>query len=216
MDKLTLGDTASPSLVALSSSVRDVASALLRIDESDPAAGAALREAQRWIDEARDRLARVGRTSDTPRVGPGADAATTRPYYFPGALEPSVHVGAPAMTATQDGPRRFGTVRFELIHEGPPGCVHGGFLAWMFDQAFGQLVVASDEPGGPTHRLEVTYRRPTPILRELRYDVGTERIEGRKHFARATLHHGETLTAEATALFVQPRTGPLRMESDGG
>ena len=72
--------------------------------------------------------------------------------------------------------------------------------------AFGQLVVAS-EIGGPTHRLEVTYRRPTPLHRELDYEVVTDRVEGRKVFAEAWLRDGETVLAEARALFVEPREG---------
>jgi acyl-CoA thioesterase FadM len=60
---------------------------------------------------------------------------------------------------------------------------------------------------GPTHRLEVTYHRATPVLRELEYEVRTDRVDGRKVFLAAELRDGETVTAEASALFVQPKTG---------
>ena len=131
------------------------------------------------------------------------DRETTRPYYFPGGLD-AIQVAVPHMTATQEADRRYGTVRFELIHEGPPGFVHGGHLAWMFDQAFGQHVVES-ELGGPTHRLEITYRKPTPMHCDLDYEVRTKRLDGRKLFAEATLRHGDTLHADASAIFVRPK-----------
>ena len=106
--------------------------------------------------------------------------------------------------AVQDSDRRHGRVRFDLIHEGPPGCVHGGHVAWFFDQSFGQIVVDT-QIGGPTHHLEVTYRRPTPILRDLDYELVIDRVEGRKIFASAKLRDGDVVVAEASALFVEPK-----------
>lgn len=204
-----IGSRPSASLVELSASVRKVANALLRIDGEPPGLGAA----QQVLEDVAERLRALGQTSDVPRIGPDADVSATRPYYFPAALHGSVHVAAPFMTAEQEEERRFGRVRFDLIHEGPPGCVHGGHVAWMFDQAFGQHVVHGGVVAGPTHRLEVTYRRPTPVERELEYEVRTDRIEGRKVFLTAALRQGDAVTAEATALFVQPKT---EAEPSGG
>ena len=204
MKSPTLGQTPHPSLVELAESARAVSSALLRVD-GDHGDLAWAREA---LDAVAERLASIGSEADAPLVFPGVqqEPAETRPYYFPGALEPSVHVAVPWMTAEQHEGRRTGRVRFDLIHEGPPGAAHGGFVAWMFDQAFGQHAVESD-PTGPTHRLEVTYRRPAPILRELDYEVRTERRDGRKLFMAATLRDGDTLLAEAAAIFVGPKDG---------
>jgi acyl-CoA thioesterase FadM len=206
MEPSDIGSRPSASLVELSASVRDVANALLRID-GDPSE---LAEARRVLDDVAERLQGLGKSSDVPRLGPSADVATTRPYYFPAAIHGSVHVAAPYMTAEQEEARRFGRVRFDLIHEGPPACVHGGHVAWMFDQAFGQHVVHGGVVAGPTYRLEVTYRRPTPVLRELEYEVRTDRIDGRKVFLTAELREGNVVTAEAMGLFVQlkPEASP--------
>ena len=54
-----------------------------------------------------------------------------------------------------------------------------------------------------TGTLRVQYRTPTPIGEELRLEAWVERIEGRKIFARGTIHHGDTLTAEADGVFIQ-------------
>jgi acyl-coenzyme A thioesterase PaaI-like protein len=195
-----LGQTPSPSLVELAESVRKLSSEMLRVEGDH----LGIDQARRTLDDVAALLSSISSRADVPRVFSDGDPSITRPYYFPGALAPRVHVAAPWMTAQQEETRRFGQVRFELIHEGPPSCVHGGFVAWMFDQAFGQHVV-SRELGGPTHKLEVTYRRPSPILTELDYEVVTERHEGRKLFVSGTLRNGETLVAEASALFVQPK-----------
>ena len=47
--------------------------------------------------------------------------------------------------------------------------------------------------------------RPTPLFRELRFRAWVDRVEGRRIMSRAELWDGETLTAEAEGLFVQPR-----------
>ena len=61
----------------------------------------------------------------------------------------------------------------------------------------------ASEVGGMTGTLTIRYRSPTPVGEELRLEGWVERIEGRKIFARGTIHHGETLTAEAEGVFIQ-------------
>ena len=210
--RMQIGQRPADDLVELADSVRALAERLLRVHEGDDARILAAREAVEALDR---RIDEIASAHDTPRVMGATDPDATRPYYFPGALAPRVHVTHPWMTGEQVGDRRAGRVRFDLIHEGPPGCAHGGFVAWFFDQAFGQFVVEGPG-GGPTHRLEVTYRRPTPILRALDYEVVKDRVEDRKVFAKAFLRDGEAVVAEAAALFVAPREGFLPLGGDDG
>jgi len=86
--------------------------------------------------------------------------------------------------------------------EGPPGYVHGGWVALMFDEALGMANVAGGN-AGMTARLTVRYRRPTPLRTPLRLDARTQAREGRRITTVGTLHAGDTLCAEAEALFVQ-------------
>lgn len=95
-------------------------------------------------------------------------------------------------------------VIFTGPYEGAPGCVHGGFIASAFDEVLGVAQSASGQPG-MTANLTVDYRSPTPLLRELVFRGWCEKVEGRKIFTRGTLHHGETLCAEATGLFISMR-----------
>ena len=95
-------------------------------------------------------------------------------------------------------------VTFSNTYEGAPGCVHGGFVASAFDEVLGVAQSASGNPG-MTANLSVDYRSPTPILRELVFRGWCERVDGRKIYTRGTVHAGDTLCAEATALFIAMR-----------
>ncbi len=93
---------------------------------------------------------------------------------------------------------------FGAVYEGPPGFVHGGWVACTFDEILGIANIHSGNPG-MTARLIVHYRKPTPLFRELTVRAWLDRIEGRRIMSRAEMYDGETLTAEAEGLFVQPR-----------
>ena len=205
-----IGQEPAEALVALAQSARDVANELLRIHDGDDPR---VTEARETLDDVVAKLSAFASRHDPPRAVDAVEKEGTRPYYFPGALAPRVHVAHPWMTAEEfDGGRR-GRVRFDLVHEGPPGCAHGGHVAWFFDQAFGHHVVAQ-QIGGPTHRLEVVYRRLTPLFRELDYEIRTDRVDGRKIFADAWLRDGDEVVAEAKALFVAPKAG-FQMTTEG-
>lgn len=94
-----------------------------------------------------------------------------------------------------------GIVTFGAAYEGPPGCVHGGFVAAAFDEVLGATQSLSGQPG-MTGRLIVHYRSPTPLHAELRFTGVFDRVEGRKIFTTGTVHAGDRLCAEAEALFV--------------
>jgi len=103
--------------------------------------------------------------------------------------------------AVDGGDVVVGTAVFGDAYEGPPGCVHGGFIAASFDEVLGFAQSMSGQPG-MTGRLEISYRAPTPLHREIRFEGRIDRIEGRKIFTSATLRHEDTLCAEAFGLFI--------------
>lgn len=100
------------------------------------------------------------------------------------------------------GPDRIvGRVTFGAAYEGPPSCVHGGWIAAAFDEVLGAAQSLSGS-GGMTAYLKVDYRAPTPLHEELVFEGELERHEGRKIFTRGRVRHGEVVTAEAEALFI--------------
>lgn len=100
----------------------------------------------------------------------------------------------------EDG-HMLGRATFGAAYEGPPGCVHGGYIAAAFDEMLGSTQSLSGSPG-MTGRLTVHYRSPTPLLTELRFDGTLDRVEGRKIYTSGRLYAGDRLCAEAEGLFI--------------
>ena len=94
-----------------------------------------------------------------------------------------------------------GTATFGSAYEGPPGCVHGGYVAAAFDEVLGSTQSLSGSPG-MTGRLTVSYRKPTPLGVELQFEGRLESVDGRKILTRGELWAGEVLCAEAEGLFI--------------
>jgi len=108
---------------------------------------------------------------------------------------------APPLRIAVEGEQVLGTARFGSAYEGPPGCVHGGYVAAAFDELLGLAQTIGGNPG-MTGRLVVHYRSPTPLHTELRLVGWIERVDGRKTICKGTIHAGERLCAEAEGLFV--------------
>lgn len=108
---------------------------------------------------------------------------------------------SPPMKLEAIGDRIRGSVVFGAAYEGPPGHVHGGFVAAAFDEVLGFAQSLTGNPG-MTGGLSIRYRRPTPLGTELRFDAGVDRVEGRKIFTSGKLLIGESVTAEAEGIFV--------------
>jgi len=94
-----------------------------------------------------------------------------------------------------------GHVVFGSAYEGPPGCVHGGYVAAAFDEILGAAQTFSGSPG-MTGTLTVRYRSPTPLHAPLRIEGRFDRKEGRKVFTTGQLFAGDRLCAEAEGLFI--------------
>ena len=109
---------------------------------------------------------------------------------------------APPITIGRAGERKaVATVTFGSAYEGPPGCVHGGFVAAAFDEVLGYVQSLGGNPG-MTARLTVQYRRPTPLHAELLFEGELVRVEGRKIFTVGRCLASGAVTAEAEGLFL--------------
>jgi hypothetical protein len=205
----TFGVAPLPETVALAERMRSVAGLVLSLETAHPALGrlaAALRDAEEALRPAAPRDA-------APRVGP--DASPERRVY----LDHSRDIGAfnpcfPTYRIQVDGDRAAGTVEFPIVFEGPPGLVNGGFLAVFFD-----LVVQHHNcdvgVAGKTTSLTVRYRRPTPLLTELAFEVERAVADGRITSGARLLAGGEVLCeaevrAVAGNLAALPQVPPRR------
>jgi acyl-coenzyme A thioesterase PaaI-like protein len=108
---------------------------------------------------------------------------------------------APPLELWEADGAMVGRAVFDAAYEGPPGCVHGGYIAAAFDEVLGSAQSLGGRPG-MTGRLTVHYRSPTPLRTELRFEGRVVDVSGRKTFTQGTLHAGDRLCAEAEGLFV--------------
>jgi acyl-coenzyme A thioesterase PaaI-like protein len=113
------------------------------------------------------------------------------------------------LQAEPDGRTVRGRAVFGPAYEGPPGCVHGGYVAAAFDEVLGFANALSGTPG-MTGTLTIRYRRPTPLHTELRFEASHDRTEGRKIFTSGRLFAGDSLCADAEGLFISVPTERFR------
>jgi acyl-coenzyme A thioesterase PaaI-like protein len=187
----TFGETPLSDTVELAAVLRRLLGVALSMEASTDE----LRDLIAQLEQAELALAAAGPASPAPRVGGEADA-DGRVY-----LDHSRDIGAfnpvfPLYEIEVDGDRATGTVEFPITYEGPPGIVHGGFIAVLFD-AVVQHHNCDVGVAGKTTKLGVSFRRPTPLLTSLTFDIerttSADRIE-----SRARLLRGDKVCAEAT------------------
>jgi acyl-coenzyme A thioesterase PaaI-like protein len=107
-------------------------------------------------------------------------------------------------------------VTMRPIHEGPPGQLHGGWIASLLDQLLGMANTVSST-GGMTAELTVRYRRATPLGVPLTVRARMDSVEGRRMHASGEILAGGVVTAEAKGLFIKPSESAIsRLKSDLG
>ena len=92
--------------------------------------------------------------------------------------------------------------------EGHPGCLHGGIIATLLDEAMSKAVRAQGLTAMTRH-IEIDYLRPVPSATPLRVEGKVTRGEGRKHWAESrVLSERGTVLAQAQGVFIEirPRT----------
>lgn len=113
---------------------------------------------------------------------------------------------APPMQLSVLNQEAHGLVHFSSAYEGPPGLVHGGFVAASFDEFFGLVQILVERDPSMTGTLTIKYRSPCPLHTDLRLRGWLDRREGRKLFLKATLSREDQLVAEAEAIFLKMDT----------
>jgi hypothetical protein len=113
---------------------------------------------------------------------------------------------APAVKTWIEGGCAYATCECGWAYEGPPGSVHGGIVAAIFDQFLGVAQMIGGQPG-MTGYLHVNYHARTPLNTRLELTGRLVGTEGRKTIMRGELRAAGVLTASCEGLFVQPEGG---------
>ena len=157
-----------------------------------------------------ERLSRHPRMRSAMGHAESANAGDVGAFFDQSPMIGLANPLAPPIAIEQSGPSSaLGRVVFGSAYEGPPGCLHGGFVAAAFDEVLGFVQSLGGNPGF-TGRLTIHYRSPTPLHAELLFAGRILKTEGRKTTAIGELHAGDRLCAEAEGLFIASRPG--RME----
>ena len=96
--------------------------------------------------------------------------------------------------------KAVGIATFGTVYEGPPGCVHGAVIAAVFDQVLNIANLLNGTPG-PTVRLEMDFRKPTPLHREIRFEAICGKVDGKRIYTTAKCSAGDVVTVEAHGTF---------------
>jgi len=177
------------------SALRRLVGLATSLEEESPV----LEELIRTLEVAEARVSAIAPAETAPRVGPEINLAG-RVY-----LDHARHIGAfnpcfPLYEIQVDGDAATGAITFPLAYEGPPGFVHGGFVAVFFDCVI-QHHNCDVGRAGKTTSLVVTYRRPTPLDRPLSFAIRRTEEGGRINSTASLTNAGRVLCeAEMTAV----------------
>lgn len=186
--------------VAAAAAMRRLSSLLLSLEHPHPSVDAMLAKFGEWEHE----LAAAAPQDNAPRIGE-LDGDPRRVY-----LDHATDIGAYNPSFPEyafdhlDAQSAWGRVSFPLVYEGPPGLVHGGFLAVFVDCVI-QHHSCVTGLSGKTRSLAVRFRRPTPILTELRFHITRSQGErGVTSTARVLLDDEVLCTGEVDTLASAP------------
>ena len=100
-----------------------------------------------------------------------------------------------------DARRVFGEVEFGKAFEGAPGCVHGGFVAAVLDEALGMACIFGGVPA-MTAELTTQYLRHTPVETPLKIEAKLDGVEGKKVRTSGRVSCEGVAVVRSTALFI--------------
>lgn len=198
-DDRRFGEEPLAQTVAAAAAIRRLAGILLSLEHPHPTVDAMLAQFADWERELAgavppDSAPRRDTDGDEKRVylGHAFDIGAFNPCFPEYRFD---HLDAESAS---------GTVAFPLVFEGPPGLVHGGFLAVFFDCVTQHHNCAAARTGR-TRSLAVRFRRPAPVLTELRFDIVRSEVDGAVTSTARILHDDQVLCiGELNAVAMAP------------
>jgi acyl-coenzyme A thioesterase PaaI-like protein len=131
------------------------------------------------------------------------DLATFFPYS---PVVGPLNALSPPVSLWLDGNTARGKVTLPAQFTGPPGSVHGGVIALIFDELLGAACIWSGL-GAFTGTLSIRYEKFTAVESEIELAAWIDRTEGRKVFAVGEMRVDGVVTARAHGIFIQATLG---------
>ncbi len=183
----------------LASAVRELMDCLCATDAAEDELLAIAHQ----VEESARRFANQPRMLNPPGVAEGSLLGGMESFMDRSPVKGLANPVAPPAEITPDHDAQIvtGSVTFGNAYEGAPGCVHGGWVAAVFDEALGMACIFS---GGPamTGEITISYRKPTPTKVPLRIEARFDRQEGRKIYTSGDLWADDLLIAKSHGLFI--------------
>ena len=196
----------------LAQAMREVIARLVEIDAPE----ADLAEAADALERYSERLSKYPNGTKYEGFAETAVSGDAAAFFDHSPLIGLANPLSPPISLVADRDRMTveGEVTFGSAFEGPPACVHGGFVSAAFDEVLG-FVNSLTGNAGMTARLTVDYKRPTPLHTKLHFQAQLDRVDGRKTFVSGIVFADDRVTATAEALFLSvsaDRLSDLYME----
>ncbi|MEE3849611.1 hypothetical protein VZC37_04670 [Gordonia sp. LSe1-13] len=180
---LRFGEDPLPQTRTAAAALRRMAGLLVSLEHEHPTVDAMIAALASWEDD----LVLAAPRDPRPRFGP--DQTDDQRVYLDHAFDPgSFNPTFPEYCFERIEPDHArGEVHFPVVFEGPPGLVHGGVLASFIDCVVQHHNCAVGS-AGKTRTLTMSYRRPTPLLTSLDFDITREETaRGLRSTARVLL-----------------------------
>jgi acyl-coenzyme A thioesterase PaaI-like protein len=184
---------------ALADSIRG----LCHVISSSGASAEEMRAMTDQLNAHRDVLAATKIETSSPIAGPAGSIEGMEDFRDRSPIAGHANpLAAPlSVAADPDAELVRGEVTFGPAFEGAPGCVHGGFVAAVLDEALGMACIFSGGPG-MTGELTTRYLKHTPISQPLRIEARLVSVDGRKIRTAGEVYHGDQVVAEGHGLFI--------------
>jgi len=183
-----------PEVAVLSDAMTRVVQSLRRIMKSiyfvDPA------HSDTALAEAAETLAASIESAGTMKLRQTQTERHTR-NPLSGSLNPM----APPVSFEYHADKVVSHVNFHEGYQGPPSCVHGGYVAALLDEVLGRTRHLTAR-NCVTGLLAVTYRKPTPLNTDLVVEARIVELFDRKMRVTGEITHDGVVTASAEAIFV--------------
>lgn len=192
------------SLLTAVDHARSLLDAMVRLDEDTPVAPELAQRLESVLELLAEHVQPVEVMVGAPdRRGLRKDSYRDRSPVS-GKLNP---IAPPVELKVGDDNGARTTTVLGLAYQGPPGRVHGGFVATLLDHIMGY---AAGTVGTWifTRSLTVDYDHAVPLFEELEIVARVERVDGRKIWVVGEIRAAGSVVARARGLWVPPRAVP--------
>lgn len=114
---------------------------------------------------------------------------------------------APPVDMQVEGSVVTTSVTLGLPYQGPPGRVHGGWVATVLDHLMGMSAGQVATSWIFTRSLTVDYAHGVPLFAELDVEAHVAQVDGRKIWVEGSISSGGELLVSARGLWLGPREG---------